>query len=906
MAETVETLVTEFRADIKRYEAQLRRQIRQTEAAARKNTRAWQRSNRAVMGSFRNTGVSMRALMVGAAAGFVGTTKVIADFGQAMATVKAVTDATDVQMQKLTMRARELGATTRFSATEAAEGMLFLARAGFEVDQVMGAIEPTLRLAQAGGIGLGDAADIASNVLQAFQLDVSELTRVVDVMAKTTNISNTDIRQFGDAMKLVAPISKAFGVDIEETSAFIGALSDAGMQATLAGTGLRRVMAELQAPTSSTKKILAEYGIAAEDVKISTVGLSGALQVLEDKGFDATRSLEVFGQRGGPAFANAFAAFTSGKVDGFVETLDNAAGSAEKMGAIMDNTLAGAIKRALSRLQELLLKLGELGAEQALIDLFTGIANLLERMAGFAQDVSDTFEKWTSRTRELAETTQGNRDALKAYNDALDDANEKSGYALEYSKSLAAERRKEAVETLKAAQAERQRALELAKAEFRRKGSQLRDPRLGRGGGRVQDRLRAERREISDEVADLEKDLREGEDLLNRFLNNTYEVSRALGTLQGGVTPDEDGGGGGGGSGDDAAQALRDKLSSFLDDAEAIFDNQVELEDKMIRDLMGSRDELFNRTATLLAAEYDMREQAIRDEITNEQKKNQALAILAEERAEAERQLREEVLGGGQNSIDPIERIRAIEEEKLNVLRDAYEQQLITLEEFETRKRAIVEQSEDAIVKARAASALAQTDAYANLFGSMADLARNFEGEQSDLFKTLFAVEKAFAIASSVISIQTGVAKAMSLPFPANLGAAATVAAQGASIIANIRAVQGFRDGVVGLGGPGGPRSDSIPAMLSRGESVVTAAATGKNGALLAAMNAGADVQGNLMKIGGPGSNVNSTLIVQGNVTDDVWPKLQQAMTEQTQQILKAVPGISRATTLRDSKRGLI
>lgn len=904
MAETVETLVTEFRADIKRYEAQLRRQIRQTEAAARKNTRAWQRSNRAVMGSFRNTGVSMRALMVGAAAGFVGTTKVIADFGQAMATVKAVTDATDVQMQKLTMRARELGATTRFSATEAAEGMLFLARAGFEVDQVMGAIEPTLRLAQAGGIGLGDAADIASNVLQAFQLDVSELTRVVDVMAKTTNISNTDIRQFGDAMKLVAPISKAFGVDIEETSAFIGALSDAGMQATLAGTGLRRVMAELQAPTSSTKKILAEYGIAAEDVKISTVGLSGALQVLEDKGFDATRSLEVFGQRGGPAFANAFAAFTSGKVDGFVETLDNAAGSAEKMGAIMDNTLAGAMKRALSRLQELILKLGELGAEQALIDFFNGLANALEKMANFSQDVADAWEWMTARTEGLATATQDNRDALKAYNDALDDANEKSGYAADYARSLAAERRKEAVETLKAAQAERIRALELAKAEFRRKGQQLNDPRLGRGSGRVQERLRGERREIANEVAELEKDLREGEDMLSRFLNNTYEVSRALGTLQGGGATDDETDSSGGG--DDAAQALRDKLSSFLDDAEAIFDDQVELEDKMIRDLMGSRDELFNRTATLLAAEYDMREQAIRDEITNEQKKNQALAILAEERAEAERQLREEVLGGGQNSIDPIERIRAIEEEKLNVLRDAYEQQLITLEEFETRKRAIVEQSEDAIVKARAASALAQTDAYANLFGSMADLARNFEGEQSDLFKTLFAVEKAFAIASSVISIQTGVAKAMSLPFPANLGAAATVAAQGASIIANIRAVQGFRDGVVGLGGPGGPRSDSIPAMLSRGESVVTAAATGKNGALLAAMNAGADVQGNLMKIGGPGSNVNSTLIVQGNVTDDVWPKLQQAMTEQTQQILKAVPGISRATTLRDSKRGLI
>ncbi len=901
MAETIETLVTEFRADIKRYEAQLRRQIRLTEMSARRSERAWKKTNAAIMRGFNRTGMTARAAMVGIGVAAVASTKTIADFGQAMATVNAVTGASESQMAKLTAQARELGATTRFSATEAAEGMLFLARAGFEVNQIMGSIEGTLRLAQAGAIDLGSAADISSNILQAFGLEVREMTRVVDVMAKTTNISNTDIRQLGDAMKLVAPISRVLGVDIEETAAFIGSLSDAGMQATLAGTGLRRVMSELQSPTSSTKKILREYGIEAEDVKVSTVGLSGALEVLAEKNFDATRAMEVFGQRGGPAFSNAFAAFTDGKIEDFNDQLDRAKGTSIEMGTIMDDTLAGSMKRALSRLQELILTLGELGAEQALIDLFEGIAHALDRIASFAVSTARAYQMLVTDSRELTSATFDARDALEAYDDAIRETTNKTGQALIAATSLKNLRKEEAIETLRAVQAERALAIEREKTLARAAREELGSNQ--RGGINTRNRLRGEISDASDAVQELERQMRETEDQLFRIVNDTYEfATRPLPSTpvitEDDIVADPDGV-------SEKLEKVKDEFRDFLAESAVIFDKQIMSEMSLIDDLMDSRDELYGRTAVLMDREFRRREQEIEDTIKGEQRKNEALKILAEERAEAERQLRAEVLGEGENSTDPVERVRAIEEAKLAAIQDAYNQQLVSLQEFEERKQQIVEESETAISKIRAQSAVAQTDAYATLFGNLAGAAKEFAGEQSGIFKAMFAVEKAFAIASSLISIQTGVAKAMSLPFPANLGAAATVAAQGASIIANLRAVQGFKDGVIGLGGPGTGQSDSIPAMLSAGESVITASGTQSNGALLAAINSGADVQGNLLKMGSGGANVNSTLVVQGNVTEDVWPRLQAAMAEQSKIILRSVPGISRATALGDMKKGL-
>src|SRR5690606_5572723 len=121
------------------------------------------------------------------------------------------------------------GATTRFSASEAAEGMKYLAQAGFDVSKVMESVDDTLMLAQAGGLALGEAAEITAGVLNGFRLEASEAGHVADILAMAANKASTDVSSLGTAMAYVGPVAKGLKVSLEETTAAVSALSDAGL-----------------------------------------------------------------------------------------------------------------------------------------------------------------------------------------------------------------------------------------------------------------------------------------------------------------------------------------------------------------------------------------------------------------------------------------------------------------------------------------------------------------------------------------------------------------------------------------------------------------------------------------------------------------------------------------------------
>lgn len=317
---------------------------------------------------------SVSGLAIGA--GLVLAGKVVAEFGQAMSTVKAITEATSTQFEALRDKAKELGATTRFTATQAAEGMIFLARAGFDTDEVLGSVEGTLQLAQSGALDLGAAADIASNALQGMRLNVDQTGRVVDVLSATANSTNTNVRQLGDAMKYVAPISAGLNVTVEETAAAIGALSNAGLQGELAGTGLRRVMIGLEKQSRQGQKILAKYGLTIKDVSVqANGGLTPALQKLAAAGVSTAESMTLFGLRGGPAFEVLMSSV--GDIERLSAELDNAGGTADRIATIMDDNLNGTLLRTRSRLEALIIALADAGAEDALIDALEGLNVLL-------------------------------------------------------------------------------------------------------------------------------------------------------------------------------------------------------------------------------------------------------------------------------------------------------------------------------------------------------------------------------------------------------------------------------------------------------------------------------------------------------------------------------------------------
>lgn len=305
-------------------------------------------------------------------AGIRRSTGLLAAFSQEMSTVRAVSRATDSEFNALRASAERLGRTTRFSATQAAEGMTFLARAGFDANQVLETIEGTLQLAQAGGLGLGRAADIASNALQGFQLDVEETGRVVDVLALAANTSNTSVTQLGDALSFAAPIASGLGVSIEETTAAIGALSNAGLQGSRAGTGLNRVMAELESPSSAALDVLTRLGLTQDDVRITSVGLTGAIKALADAGVTTGQALELFGQRGGPAFDVLSKAIPD--VQQMTGELLNAAGTAERVADTMDDNLNGAILAVRSSIEGFIIAMGNAGATDALVVLAQSMA----------------------------------------------------------------------------------------------------------------------------------------------------------------------------------------------------------------------------------------------------------------------------------------------------------------------------------------------------------------------------------------------------------------------------------------------------------------------------------------------------------------------------------------------------
>lgn len=320
-------------------------------------------------------------------------TKTMASFAQEMSTVRAISGATGETFEQLKMRARELGATTRFSATQAAEGMTFLARAGFDTDAVMASIGPTLQLAQAGALDLGRAADIASNVLTGFNIAATDSQRVIDVMALAANSANTNVEQLGEAMSYVAPVASTLGVSLEETTAAVQTLSDAGIQASRAGTNLTMTMRRLEAPAGEQARIIKELGLSLDDVRVSEVGLTRALTNLREAGISQAQTFRLFGRTA--AAASVLLRGSTGKIQEFTAANKEAEGTAAEIARIMDDNLNGAILAAKSAWQELQLAVGDAGAESALTKVFRGLAQLLRDMAAnvdrFVDPIKDVF-----------------------------------------------------------------------------------------------------------------------------------------------------------------------------------------------------------------------------------------------------------------------------------------------------------------------------------------------------------------------------------------------------------------------------------------------------------------------------------------------------------------------------------
>lgn len=240
-------------------------------------------------------GLSASIIALGAVAVSAGS-----KFESSMVRTKAVAQATDYEFKKLEQAAKFLGETTEHSAKAVADGMGFMAMAGFNARQIIETIPSVLQLATAGAMDLAQAADITTNILTGMGLAVSDLADVNDVLVNTVVSSNVNVAMLGEAFKYIGPVAKSAGVEFQEVAAALGALGNAGIQGSMAGTTLRGAISKLLKPTGEAAAIIKRLGIRTKDSKGKFVGLIATVKQLEKSGADTADMLTIFGLRAGP------------------------------------------------------------------------------------------------------------------------------------------------------------------------------------------------------------------------------------------------------------------------------------------------------------------------------------------------------------------------------------------------------------------------------------------------------------------------------------------------------------------------------------------------------------------------------------------------------------------------------
>lgn len=407
-----------------------RRGAREFRAASNTVTRGSRQMDRSLKGANRRavalitTLGRLRGVATVAFSGFLGvggiTTviRTLSQFQTEMSRVTALVSAqspTSLQgaMAGLTDKARELGATTLFTATQAAEGMRFLTLAGFEADQVYSAIEPTLNLAAAGMLDLGNAADITSNIMAAFSIDASETEDVVDALAFTAARTNTNIQQLGEAMKFVGPVAGTLGINVEDTAVALGILGNSGLQASLAGTSLRRVMSGLLNPSKEAEKVFADLGLTQEQLVTTMQGENGIVNLvhmLARAGIDAADAFTLFGQRGAPGLLSLVN--QRDKLAELTEEQRKAGEVAREVARIMADNIGGDARIALSALQEAILRLGDAGLNDWLRDAVQGFTGFIRAVSG-VKTPTDEITTAMSKGIAIGEKFRENWDKIK-------------------------------------------------------------------------------------------------------------------------------------------------------------------------------------------------------------------------------------------------------------------------------------------------------------------------------------------------------------------------------------------------------------------------------------------------------------------------------------------------------------
>ena len=305
--------------------------------------------------------------------------RVFQQFDDEIRRVAAVSRATAEDFRRLQETAREMGRNTRYSATEAAEGMRYLAMAGLNVDQTIATIPTVLNLATVGMMDLGQAADIVTNIMTQFGASIEELPTLADYLTAAVTQSNTNLMELGYAFSYAGPVARAAGQSFRETTAVLMGLANAGYKGERAGTTLRQAITRLIKPTAEAREVLDRYGVAVRDASGNMRPLIDILIDLNRAGIVAEDTIRLFGMIAGPGMA-ALISQGEDTLLSYREKLENVAGTTQKVAQFQEQGLGGALRRIRALWEEYQITLGEAIAQDGvLVRSLQDLANWLAR-----------------------------------------------------------------------------------------------------------------------------------------------------------------------------------------------------------------------------------------------------------------------------------------------------------------------------------------------------------------------------------------------------------------------------------------------------------------------------------------------------------------------------------------------
>lgn len=383
--------------------------------------------------------------------------KTSADFESSMSKVQAISGAQGKEFDDLASKAREMGASTKFSASEAAEAFQYMAMAGWDVDSMMGGISGVMNLAAASGEDLASVSDIVTDAMTAFglsadstskvlkdgiEIEVDNTTRFVDALAAASNSSNTNVAMLGESFKYVAPVAGSLGYSIEDTAIALGLMANQGIKASQSGTALRTILTNMAKPSDEVANAMDALGVSLEDDngrvkslmevmgdlrdgfgggRIGAEEFSKQMQELQtafDEGDVSAAEYELgvenlmvamYGVEGAQkaqyaamlagktGMAGLLAIVSTGEKDfnKLSDSIYNASGTSQTMADIMNDNLSGQIKIMVSALQELAIQFGEV-----LLPVVKDVVEWLQDMVAKFQELSpeqkEQIVKWVA------------------------------------------------------------------------------------------------------------------------------------------------------------------------------------------------------------------------------------------------------------------------------------------------------------------------------------------------------------------------------------------------------------------------------------------------------------------------------------------------------------------------------